>query len=744
MIRFPLLSIPVLALTSALLLAACGGGGSTPASPDDTGNRMPTGNADTEMTTGGTDTEDAENNGIRPGGPSPSPGGGPVTPPPPATKLCNGSRIPVAQTCPDPVMPTNPIARLALSLNCPVTLCGVNWTGETPGVLDRVAIPWPGGLPYDPDGPDGPRPPRDVRFYQFQESYQIREDDPATADRNERDESILLVEQDVRFAQYTVAALVDIIGIIRTGRDSEALNVLLAGANLLGSEINDILRDRKDGVPVAAFSARPAAQIVRARGISHNLRDAADEDVRDIQSLLTELAKYEKKATDAQAVIEARLTQARTDVGGLQADIATQVSQAMSKEAEITAAANEANRLSAELIGTGESGGLEIEWANLNRAIQALDQGGNPPVWDGENPPSPNCNSADSCRARLTVLGTFDSDTNTIVGGLVENKRMELAAKQRDLATFRRQLAAINAEAVRLREAVEPNNQLLSDLVNIGSEIAYWINLIAAAEATVTAQQDKDERALAALPDAIESTKAAAILTALEGRINAPGRADPATVRFVRTNTVAADLTAAGGAVFARNPIAESDSPPALYADYGMWLTGNDAAPVLETRLGLIDTAGTARTGDLTTVGTATYSGTARGLSARRTGDGDAATTASGHFTANVTLNATFGAAPRIGGTVTGFTSADSTAQGTAHVSTDWTIDLAATGFRAGTGDIFNAPFEENAGAGHPTDGGWSAYAYGVTGAPPTGVYGGFEANFNDGAAIGQFDTTTE
>ena len=594
--------------------------------------------------------------------------------------------------------------------------------------------------------------PVEIFPYQFQASYtdtipggDFPADDPMTMNVNELDDfinalndAIALIEQDARYAQYTVDAVADLAGLIRAGREGEEL----VGENTwsVAAEVRSLIDQNRAGAPVAAFSAtlpltsvNPVAQIIAARGVSHDLRGAADEDVATVDTLLAMIAQYEQRAVAARDAINARLTRARTDVGGLRAGIATQMSRATSKEAEITTAASDANRLSAELLGTGESGGLEIEWRNLNRAIQAVDQGSTMIVFGGENPPSPNCNTEASCRTRLAELGTFDSDTNSIVGGLVEAKRTELTGKQADLRRFRTELAAINAEAARLRAAVQPNNQLLNDLVSANNDIDYNVGLIAAAERDVTAQQAADKEALADIPAGIESAKAAAIRTALEGIVNAPGATDPATPRFARDGNLA-DLTAAGAAVFARNPSAEAESPPALYADYGMWLEGTDAVPVLRTRMGLAGTdAEAAGTGDLSTAGTATYSGTARGLSARTVNE----VTASGHFEADVSLSATFGASPTLGGTVRNFRA--EAGQGGAHVG-PWSIDLPATGPRAGTGDIRNAPFGNVGADGNPTAGGWSAYAYGLDGARPTGVYGGFQADFADGAAIGQFD----
>ncbi len=179
------------------------------------------------------------------------------------------------------------------------------------------------------------------------------------------------------------------------------------------------------------------------------------------------------------------------------------------------------------------------------------------------------------------------------------------------------------------------------------------------------------------------------------------------------------------------------------YVDYGMWLTGADDALGLETRRGLVYVPGTTGVGvDLTTVGDgtnrlanrATYDGTAHGLSARVNTDGVAA---SGHFEADVRLNATFGASPTLGGTIGNFRSADPAAQGTAHVGS-WAVDLGTADLGTGTGRVLNAPFS-GSGTGNPTSGGWSAYGYGDSGRRPAGFHGGFEADFTDGAAVGQF-----
>ena len=220
---------------------------------------------------------------------------------------------------------------------------------------------------------------------------------------------------------------------------------------------------------------------------------------------------------------------------------------------------------------------------------------------------------------------------------------------------------------------------------------------------------------------------------------------------------------------------ADGTFAPLWYADYGMWLTW-DVSPGtglgIETRAGLVGpNGGIGRALDLTTPATpsnnlaarATYNGTARGLSARTQSSGEASTTASGHFTADVTLNARFGGTPTLGGTIDNFQSADPANQGSDHVNPAWSLTLReavlsnsgviraqsgeyvwdhdddestpdqACGTRLNCGDPRTGVFTDD-----DVTGRWSAQGYiasGVVppeGARPTGFYGGFVAAFDD------------
>ena len=223
---------------------------------------------------------------------------------------------------------------------------------------------------------------------------------------------------------------------------------------------------------------------------------------------------------------------------------------------------------------------------------------------------------------------------------------------------------------------------------------------------------------------------------------------------------------------------------PLHFADYGMWLVddagdGNDELDV-QTRAALIGPDSASRaTPNLTTPANgqnrlgfdaATYSGTAHGLSARSRYEGSEYVTASGHFTADVELNATFGATPTLGGTIDNFRSADTANQGNGHVNPAWSLTL--RGWSPASGDAAGGLGTFDDGDGNTDEtarGHWSAWGHGAANARPDGFYGGFTAAFDDdgvdqapdgtngdgsqtpdgnlfddGAAIGVFGTTRD
>ena len=176
------------------------------------------------------------------------------------------------------------------------------------------------------------------------------------------------------------------------------------------------------------------------------------------------------------------------------------------------------------------------------------------------------------------------------------------------------------------------------------------------------------------------------------------------------------------------------------YASYGYWVQVVEATGAVEDfKTFATSPADNTNTADAISAedigddkGKATYSGTAAGMSVvtvpNPAGTGRVAGR-SGAFTASVTLNATFGASPMVDGSITDF-------RGDA-VGSGWSVTLrsqtlAAAGSTAG----------ETRTDGQATDGAWSAQPYGGSAtARPSGIHGGFEANFRDGNAIGAYAT---
>ena len=177
--------------------------------------------------------------------------------------------------------------------------------------------------------------------------------------------------------------------------------------------------------------------------------------------------------------------------------------------------------------------------------------------------------------------------------------------------------------------------------------------------------------------------------------------------------------------------------PETNYAQFGHWLAVTDDGVVtVHTFAGGGVTGTNTETLDVGTATlldeSATYEGTAAGMSLHKEFDGDGGvvpgTLQSGAFTADVTLTAKFGTAPRLGGYINGF-------KGYA-VDPDWRVTLVENAFDA-------ASLELAAGTTTASgqDGQWSAQGYGTSGARPTGIFGGFNAHFSDGHAAGAYAT---
>ena len=177
-----------------------------------------------------------------------------------------------------------------------------------------------------------------------------------------------------------------------------------------------------------------------------------------------------------------------------------------------------------------------------------------------------------------------------------------------------------------------------------------------------------------------------------------------------------------------------------MYGRYGYWLVDSDSDGTVDG-VATHAAAGHSTTntsnlnlgqaGDPAADVTATYSGSAVGISVR----GDA----SGEFTAAVNLTAKFAVAPTLRGRISSF-------QGGAVGN--WTVVLNETALN---GDATFASPGTTAGGG--AAGEWTAQGYGparqvVDGenvdSRPTGFFGRFNANFGDGAAAGAYTTRAD
>ena len=168
-----------------------------------------------------------------------------------------------------------------------------------------------------------------------------------------------------------------------------------------------------------------------------------------------------------------------------------------------------------------------------------------------------------------------------------------------------------------------------------------------------------------------------------------------------------------------------------LFTDYGYWLTSTGDPLVWSVNTFATSSGGTdAELGASTTLDDddkATYSGSAAGMSVYKTAkaDGMGDHIDSGHFTADVSLSATFGTAPKIRGTIDNF-------QGDAVG--DWTVTLESADLATSSNDGIATATGR--------DGLWDATAYGDdTAKRPAGIFGGFSAHFSDGHAAGAYAT---
>lgn len=132
--------------------------------------------------------------------------------------------------------------------------------------------------------------------------------------------------------------------------------------------------------------------------------------------------------------------------------------------------------------------------------------------------------------------------------------------------------------------------------------------------------------------------------------------------------------------------------------------------------------------------GSATYTGTAAGMSLHKTFDsqGERQDVYSGRFTADVSLTADFDASPTVKGTIDNF-------KGPATDSS-WSVELK----QMTLGTARQGTVGETATGGSGDDGEWNAQAYGVAAKRPTGIFGDFNAHWTDGHAAGAYATRQE
>lgn len=180
------------------------------------------------------------------------------------------------------------------------------------------------------------------------------------------------------------------------------------------------------------------------------------------------------------------------------------------------------------------------------------------------------------------------------------------------------------------------------------------------------------------------------------------------------------------------------------YVNYGYWISVDTSDPVVTSvNTYAAAVAGTNTTGldlDFPSAGnptegaTATYSGSALGVASRQQGiESGTRTFASGEFTADVNLTATFGNTATLVGKVNNFRGGVADSRWSATLGpTDLTADANFASPGAVTGDT-----GETAGA-------WTAQGYGATGKRPSGFFGTFNANFTNGRAAGGYAATRD
>ncbi len=176
------------------------------------------------------------------------------------------------------------------------------------------------------------------------------------------------------------------------------------------------------------------------------------------------------------------------------------------------------------------------------------------------------------------------------------------------------------------------------------------------------------------------------------------------------------------------------------YVEYGYWMAANGRLTDIRPFTIFHTTPSDDGLGD-TSEGlgnTATYRGFALGMSVVTVADerGGRKPVKSGKFTADVTLTATFGSNPTVKGVIGNF-------RGNA-VDEDWEVELRSQGLR-GPGAAFADTSAETRVPRVEDNGYWRAAPWGGSNGPPVvrpkGIAGDFDANFEDGRAVGAYAT---
>ena len=200
--------------------------------------------------------------------------------------------------------------------------------------------------------------------------------------------------------------------------------------------------------------------------------------------------------------------------------------------------------------------------------------------------------------------------------------------------------------------------------------------------------------------------------------------------------------------LYTKAPDEDDYSDYDLYATYGYWLSqaagdvtvrtfagqSHDRAAV--TQHGKVD-ASNRESGTPLPDGTATYKGQAIGMSMMKSFDGTTGKEMghkSGEFEAMVTLTAEFNATPKLSGTINGFSGVGA--------DPSWSVTLQETSLGTTTGSLDTTGIAQGSGTtDRAVAGTWSAQTYGEADKRPTGIFGGFNAHFDNGHAAGAYAT---